>query len=741
MEYSLVSIFHNNKDTTPTATVSLKEVLEMILNCDHRNVIDRCRELYSAGNISAYDILKDTLPGFTVCGVFEPKRAAANLKVYSRFIILDIDKLAPEMVQKIKQRVCAIPFTFCCFISPSRVGLKIIVRVSSDVDKHKDAYRQLVTIYQNELGVNIDRSGSDVSRLCYFSCDKEIYIQEDSVTYTPGNAKKEGKFQNGFIELHGDSDVFEKCIQFTENIYKFEEGSRNNFIYLLANNCNRQGLPEADAASRIKAQFNYDNSKVSSTIQSAYKHNSHEFGKFAKPANFKRKLPEQPEEDFLKNTPVIPESLYLLMPKIIREGAMVFTDARERDVFLTGALAILSGCLPGVKGLYAGQEVFPNLFSFIIAPSASGKGALKFAKMLADVYHQTVLSKSREAEQQYESAVRTYKQKIQIKGKNNKPVDEPPAKPAFKVVYIPANSSYAKILLHLEQNGGGGIICETEADTLANVFKQEWGSYSDLLRKAFHHERISSSRKTNNEFIEVDSAALAIALSGTPGQVIGLIASAEDGLFSRFLFYVFKVVQKWKDVSPTANNINLTAHFKLLSHQVFELVQFLQKEETFVDLTKEQWKKLNEQCKVWLNDITMFTTEEAASIVKRLGLILYRIGMLFTAMRKFENGEAANQLFCTDEDFNIALQLAGIYLHHSILMFNNLPKQSEKNQFKVGDKKRQFVEALPQEFTRKLAVEMGKKYNLSESTVSHFLPKLVGSHFTQPKPGYYCKIK
>jgi hypothetical protein len=83
-------------------------------------------------------------------------------------------------------------------------------------------------------------------------------------------------------------------------------------------------------------------------------------------------------------------------------------------------------------------------------------------------------------------------------------------------VYIPANTSYAKILWHLEQNEGTGIICETEADTLGNVVKQEWGSYSDMLRKSFHHERLSSSRKGNNEFTEVNAPSLSIALSGTP---------------------------------------------------------------------------------------------------------------------------------------------------------------------------------------------------------------------------------
>ncbi len=96
----------------------------------------------------------------------------------------------------------------------------------------------------------------------------------------------------------------------------------------------------------------------------------------------------------------------------------------------------------------------------------------------------------------------------------------------------------------------------------------------------------------------------------------------------------------------------------------------------------------------------MFTAEEAASIVTRLGLILYRMAMLFTALRKFENGEAAKHVVCTDKDFNTALRLAEIYLHRSILMFNNLPKQSEATQFKTGKSKRKFFDTLPTEFTR-----------------------------------------
>ena len=113
--------------------------------------------------------------------------------------------------------------------------------------------------------------------------------------------------------------------------------------------------------------------------------------------------------------------------------------------------------------------------------------------------------------------------------------------------------------------------------------------------------------------------------------------------------------------------------------------------------------------------------------------------MLFTALRKFENGESATTLICTDEDFNTVLQLAQIYLQHSLLMFNNLPKQSETTQFKTGDGKRKFFECLPQEFTRQQAVEAGKLFTLSARTVDELLHNATGKALEKLKAGLYRK--
>jgi hypothetical protein len=141
-----------------------------------------------------------------------------------------------------------------------------------------------------------------------------------------------------------------------------------------------------------------------------------------------------------------------------------------------------------------------------------------------------------------------------------------------------------------------------------------------------------------------------------------------------------------------------------------------------------------------LSEVTIFTSEEASGVVYRLGLILFRLCMIFSALRKSENAEAEEIIHCPDEYFNTALEIAQIYLQHSLLMFNNLPKQNEAMQFRGGDCKRDFFDALPQEFTRKQATELGSKFKLYTRTVDEILKFSTGKSLTKIKAGLYQKI-
>ena len=108
------------------------------------------------------------------------------------------------------------------------------------------------------------------------------------------------------------------------------------------------------------------------------------------------------------------------------------------------------------------------------------------------------------------------------------------------------------MIKHLEDNDGMGCICETEADTLTNTLKQDWGGYSDVLRKGFHAEIISKSRMTDLDYSEIKEPKFSVAITGTPNQLDTLITSIQDGLFSRFIFYSFSAKQKWRSTYTEA---------------------------------------------------------------------------------------------------------------------------------------------------------------------------------------------
>ncbi|MFZ4107253.1 DUF3987 domain-containing protein [Flavobacterium sp.] len=719
----------------------------------YKEQVEAIRKLIAEGQETEADKLKKQLLAFTPSGTFENGRKAELLSQYSEYVILDLDDLNPVQLEEAKKIVALAPYTFAVFISPSGNGLKIIVAVNSKAEHHKIAFQQVSDYYAQALQVEVDQSGKDVSRLCFMSydpdCFRNINAEKFNVNIELHEPKisqkvKQPKSEEPKKEIPPISDeidwleVFGNCVDFTDRKLSYDKGNRNNYLHLLACNCNRAGIPKNIAEAHILQNFDLDPQEAIPTIQSAYDNNIADFAKFADFAKNTENIP-QSKDEFLMNMPMLPDEVFDKLPEILKQGAAVFQDRRERDVFLTGALSIISGCMRNVVGLYRAKEHFANLFVFIIAPAASGKGSLTFAKVLGDKFHDKLVAESLEQQKIYKIELQEYKRKINDKKQDTSEL-APPEEPPFKVLFIPANNSSARVIQHLKEGDEQGIFCETEADTMGAVFKQDWGSYSDLLRKAFHHEPISYSRKTNKEWVEIKKPRLSVALAGTPGQVENLIKSAEDGLFSRFIFYTFKSEIVWVKASDTMNGINLTAHFEQLSDTVLQFVGFLETYDKInFKLSENQWEKLNEFGENCLNSLATFVSEDLSSTSKRLGLILYRVAMVITALRYFDNGEIANEYHCTDEDFELALSLVKVYQDHSVFMFKELPKQAT-----VTDKLlKQFFEKLATSFRRKEAITLAEaELGIKERTADLYLSKLVAFKWIEKtRNGIYQKIK
>ena len=236
--------------------------------------------------------------------------------------------------------------------------------------------------------------------------------------------------------------------------------------------------------------------------------------------------------------PTFPEADW---PKILLLIMSYATSPTQRDVMLIGALTAIGASMERyVRCPYAGKLQSPCLQSFIVAPSASGKGILSLIRLLVEPIHD-------EIRQQVATEVKAYKKEkaaYDVMGKERSKV-EAPQMPKNRMFLISGNNTGTGILQNIMDTNGTGLICETEADTISAAIGSEYGHWSDTLRKAFDHDRLSYNRRTDQEYREVKKSYLSVLLSGTPAQVKPLIPSTENGLFSRQLFYYMHGIWAW----------------------------------------------------------------------------------------------------------------------------------------------------------------------------------------------------
>ncbi|MBT4288600.1 MAG: hypothetical protein HOD92_14840, partial [Deltaproteobacteria bacterium] len=113
--------------------------------------------------------------------------------------------------------------------------------------------------YEGLLGVEIDPSGKDVTRLCFFSFDPDLYLNSESKAF-PVNLDKANHIQN-----------FQKQVDLTNSKTTYYVGNRNSYVHALACNCNRSSIPEAIALGLIQQNYDLDPSEIKTSVRSAYK--------------------------------------------------------------------------------------------------------------------------------------------------------------------------------------------------------------------------------------------------------------------------------------------------------------------------------------------------------------------------------------------------------------------------------------------------------------------------------------
>ena len=381
------------------------------------------------------------------------------------------------------------------------------------------------------------------------------------------------------------------------------------------------------------------------------------------------------------------------LPQILQSVVNHSASPAEADMMLMGAITTLSATLPNIYGIYDQNTIFPNLYLFVNAKASAGKGRLNMCKGLIKPIVQ---------EQQALSDVQS--------------------------LLLPANSSATAIYQQLALNNGHGLIFETEADTLDIAMRNSFGNFSDGLRKAFHHESISYLRRKENERIEILEPHLSVVLSGTPKQCHKLIPNAENGLFSRFAIMYLESNNSWSDVFCPKYESNSLA-YSLLANRIYELYKRLRCVEKPIEFkfTGKQKTLFNQ----YFNGIqeSLINDDNFTPSIRRMGVITYRIAMILSALH-LENCKCLpSTINCTNKTFDAALAIAKSLLQHAMQFYSSLPEGEEASkQYTQKEKQKEnLLQMMPNEFSRKELVNVGKTLNISIRTADTYLREFIAS--------------
>ena len=467
------------------------------------------------------------------------------------------------------------------------------------------------------------------------------------------------------------------------------------------------------------------------------------------------------DSDPLQPLPTFPEADW---PKILMLILSYATSPTQRDILLLGALTALGATMERyVRCSYSGKYQSPCLQTFFVAPPASGKSGLSLIRLLVEPIH----DKIRQQVDEEMKAYRKEKKNYELLGKERVNTEAPQI-PPNKMFLISGNNSGTGILQNIMDANGTGLICETEADTIASAISSEYGHWSDTLRKAFDHDRLSYNRRTDQEYREVKRIFLAVLLSGTPAQVRALIPSAENGLFSRQLFYYMHGIYTWAD-QFACGEIDLDEIFRSIGRD-WQLKLDILKEHGIhtLRLTDEQKKEFNALFSDLFFRSDIANGNEMRSFIARLAVNICRIMSTIAMLRVLEIPQPYQlkssdryapvpdkeiptdnvkdgiitrwDITITPEDFKVVLGLVKPLYRHATHILSFLP--SSEIPHRANADRDAFFDALGDEFTRTQLTEQATAMGIKPNTALSWLRRLVKKGlFVMKEKGTYVRAR
>ena len=702
-------------------------------------------------------------------------RKLEHMVRYSGCICFDLDDVLLPPEQILSQAV-QLGYVKAGHISPSHTGNKLFVLVDSDQEHHLQAFEQVRAMIENDLpGVTVDISGKDANRGCFASYDPDAFYKEVAeVVHVPQETVPVAKKAPAVRASSYPDNSLSNYIDKFEANNPFAGGGRHSFVLKLASALNSAGFDENEVMAECLRRYvepDFAEKEIRGIVADVYRRyrSSHGSNPWCPPtASTGQKsltsvtsltpISENPttKGDSPLGFDIDPDEVGLphfdrvvidRFPGLLSDVLKVATDDREYDLMLLSSLTVLSTVMPGVSGMLKKQLYKPPFYTLIIGPSGSGKGCINVVRKLADPWQDYIFDISKAKVKEYEEQKElsdNYKAQVRA-AKGKKPVGLPPEEPVpvcQKRLHMSGYTTTARMIEQLDVNSPyASFLYETELESVNNTIMQDFGGYSYVLNQAFQHERIGCSSKTNGtSFIEFPE--LGFLATGTPGMLLKLIPSTESGLYSRLLIYRITGRADYQPLTSVDDTMCSVRYFERLGQRVLDMAVHLEKSPTFVVFSDKQRKRLDRYFEREYNNVRVFGNDDVASVVLRHRLIIFRIAMTLTGIRKGETKGTAEEIEILDDDFDIAFHIGTRCLSHSLLVSTSLKYSDTNQRHKLPDAQVDLFDVMPDEFKTSDIIDEAGVRGISRSSVFRMLKKAQEySLVVLVSTGYYRKTE
>ncbi len=781
MVYTDLCSFYFSVFDEHAVDMTLKEFVKLLRGERWKVQVEEYQRLKASGRETEAKKLKRKLAALVIAGRCDGSHAETNLKQWSGDAMLDVDKCngrVSEFLQVLKDT----PWVKAAWRSVSYDGLKLVVRVEAEsVDEYRMAYALVAWHVAQLLAFPCDMSCKNPTRPCFASYDPEAFFRPDTEVFpwrrfvtehpdrvgeilaelkvkTPASASKPPVAASGMLHT-----FFNEFLE--QN--PFVDGKKNEFLLKLGRIARYKGVGEEELA-RLKtlaverlAGMGCAAGDIPPRIDSGYRYADMNKGPET-PASRAHKAqgspmrysePNEGEEEaelekleadkLRREVPCLPDELFDRLPDFLKRGLTHVRNKRERDILLLSMITNISGCLPGVRMNYGGMVYSADLYLVALAGSGRGKGVMQLAAILPAAIQEYYDELNRKDERECRQKLLKWnlEERLAAQEKRVPDLDQCPEMPVERILKVAPNISKSQLILALEAGGAVGLVMNaSELDMISSAMHQEYGKHDDVMRAASQHEEVSSYFKTDHRLVVVSDPHLALCASGTPAQLHKFISSLENGMYSRVAFYVGQAHWEYKSANPGKARLDMRAYFKGMGEELLRMFIFLSGSPTEVVFTEEQWKEHTERFRTYLREVVAEDDDSPGAIVLRHGLMMSRIAMVLTALRKCEPQWNTSEWECSDEDFHTAMQIVDVLLEHSLLLSTSMDDTAGRiRPVKAFFKLRPVLKKMPREFTYSELMAAANEAGLPTASVKRYLLRLVYYQIVEKEDGKYRK--